>query len=317
MKPEKQHNHSNPILEPLILITILLFLPIFCGTSQTVEEKNLAQKNSSSGNEIKRFRVIPPPEDIVKKLNLSNFYKKYCDADGLPIVASEKVSDYALMEAAWILTNMIGHRRDIIEAIANARVRVAVMASEEYTTDIPEHSDLKPKDYWDRRARGLGATRRRPAVSCGEENLLSYRGDPYAAENILIHEFGHVIHEIGLRTAVPSFEERLKRAFNQATEKGLWKNTYAATNPNEYWAEGVQSWFDCNRQNDSIHNHVNTREELKQYDPELAKLLEEVFGDKNWRYEKPQNRKEQPIHLKGYNPPEDKVFRWRTATQNK
>ncbi|MFQ5808669.1 MAG: alpha/beta hydrolase [Armatimonadota bacterium] len=31
------------------------------------------------------------------------------------------------------------------------------MSEDEFTTDVPEHSDLEPAAYWDRRARGLGA----------------------------------------------------------------------------------------------------------------------------------------------------------------
>src|SRR5262249_13550872 len=154
-------------------------------------------------------------------------------------------------------------------AIATNKVRLAVMAWNEFTTDIPEHSDLKTQVYWDRRARGLGATRARPAVSCAEENILCYPGDPYAAENILIHEFAHTIHEIGLGRLDPTFDRRLKAAFKDATERGLWKNTYAGSNPSEYWAEGVQDWFDNNRENDSQHNQINTRAELKEYDPPL------------------------------------------------
>ena len=38
---------------------------------------------------------------------------------------------------------------------------------------------MTPKAYWDKRARGLGATPERPAVSCGEENLLNLQGDWY------------------------------------------------------------------------------------------------------------------------------------------
>lgn len=293
----------------IFLFTYLMFSGN-CG--ETGNNASLAIPDSSNIESLKALRVIPPPEEVIMKFNLSNFYKKYCDAGGLPVVSSEKVADCALLEAAWIVTNMIGHRPNLIKAIADARVRVVVMASDEYTTDIPEHSDLKPKEYWDRRARGLGATRRRPAVSCGEENLLSYPGDPYAAENILIHEFGHVIHEIGLRQIDPSFEKRLIDAYKSSIAKGLWTNTYAATNPNEYWAEGVQSWFDCNRQNDAVHNHVNTREELIEYDQALAALLKEVFGDNPWRYEKPQKRKDKSVHLKDCNL-SGKVFRWRNA----
>ena len=137
------------------------------------------------------------------------------------------------------------------------------MAPDEFTTAIPEHSHLAPKGYWDKRARGLGSSKEHPAVSCGEENLLGYKGDPYAAENILIHEFAHSIHQQGLNIVDPGFEKKLEKVFNRAALKGLWKGKYAGTNPAEYWAEGIQSWFDTNRENDYEHNHVNTREELK------------------------------------------------------
>jgi hypothetical protein len=184
------------------------------------------------------------------------------------------------------------------------------MAPTEFTIDIPEHSDLKPAGYWNKRARGLGATGIRPAVSCGEENLLNYEGDPYRGENILVHEFGHAIHEMGMRDVDRTFDRRLNDTYKKAMSDGLWKSTYAATNRMEYWAEGVQSWFDCNRKADrSQHNGVNTREKLKEYDPPLAKLLEEVFKDNEWRYVRPDRRKE-PGHLAGYDPKKAPKFAW-------
>jgi hypothetical protein len=71
----------------------------------------------------------------------------------------------------------------------------------------------------------------------------------------------------------------------------------------QYWAEGVQSWFDTNRQNDSSNNHVDTRAQLKFYDPALAKLVEEVFGDGPWRYVRPDKRTDlAESHLAGYDP---------------
>jgi hypothetical protein len=254
--------------------------------------------------------VTPVPEAVRRDFKLAPFYEKFIDADGLPIVASHKVSDFALREAAWLVNRMIGHRRDILQAIARQKVRLAIMAPDEFTTDIPEHSDLVPKPYWDKRARGLGATTARPAVSCGEENLLGYPGDPYAAENVLVHEFGHVIHERGLSEVDPTFDGRLKEAFEHATEAGLWKGKYAGTNRMEYWAEGVQSWFDTNRENDSEHNYVNTRVELKGYDPGLAALLEEVFGDSPWRYVRPADRHPPSPHLVGFDPAHARRFEW-------
>ena len=57
----------------------------------------------------------------------------------------------------------------------------------------------------------------------------------------------------------------------------------------EYWAEGVQSWFDANLQavpTNGVHNAVNTQDELKSYDAGLASLIEQVFGA-GWSYSCP------------------------------
>lgn len=252
---------------------------------------------------------VVPPAAVRETFNLDPFYKQWIDVEGLPVVASAKVNPYAVKEAGWLIRQMIGHRGDILQALAKNNVRFAVMAHSELTTEIPEHSDLQPDYYWDRRARGLGSTPARPAVSCGEENLLNYSGDPYSTENILVHEFAHAIHQMGLRTVDPEFDDRLKTIYDVAVEKGLWENTYAITNRAEYWAEGTQSWFDTNRANDDQHNHVDTRDKLKVYDPALAALLTEVFGDTDWRYTQAITRLHLS-HLQGFSPEASPKFEW-------
>ena len=88
----------------------------------------------------------------------------------------------------------------------------------------------------------------------------------------------------------PGFRPRVDAAFKAAREAGLWDETYAATDVLEYWAEGVQSWFDSNataQPANGVHNHVDTRAELLEYDPTLAALVKEVFGDTTWRFKCP------------------------------
>lgn len=254
----------------------------------------------------------PPPAEIVERFGLSPFYEKCTLVGTLPIVSSAHVDDRAHQEAAFLISRMLAYRPELIDAVASSGTRFVIMAPEEMTTDVPEHSDLSPKGYWDKRARGLGATDVRPAVSCGEENLLQFPGDPYSSENILIHEFAHAIHEMGLRSADPTFDDRLRATFNAAMEEGIWDGTYASTNRMEYWAEGVQSWFDTNRSNDGQHNHVDTRAELKEYDPRLASLLEEVFGDETWKYVGPRERVGE-AHLAGWDPASSPSFAWPPA----
>lgn len=265
---------------------------------------------SARGSWAEAVVTVPPPAEV-ERLTLSPHYRKYVSVDGFPVVGSTKVSDHAMLEAAYIVRNMLAHRPDCLEALAKNKVRLAVMAHDELTTSVPEHSDLKPASHWDRRARGLGPTRQRPAVSCGEENLLCLSGDPYAAENILVHEFGHAIHNMGMTSVDKTFDGRLKAAYESAKAKGLWKGTYAISNHREYWGEGTQSWFNTNRKNDPEHNDIDTREKLKAYDPELAKLLTEVYGDREWRYIRPMQRPAaERKHLDGFDPAKAPKFQW-------
>lgn len=243
--------------------------------------------------------VVPVKAEWREAHRLSEFYQQGLDVDGVLILASEKVDPRAMQEAAKLIRQMLDDAPGVQKALVKGKVRVTVMAADEYTTDVPEHAFLKPKDHWDRRARGLGATPRVPVVSCGEENLLGMKNDPYRGENILLHEFSHAVHEVGMLGVDATFDGRLKAAYEAAKVKGLWKGTYAETNHKEYFAEASQSWFHCNAAAGGIHNDVTTRKKLREYDPELAKLLVEVYGKNKWVYQgTPKVESE-------------KVFRWR------
>ncbi|MEP6755808.1 MAG: hypothetical protein ABJA67_09930 [Chthonomonadales bacterium] len=252
-----------------------------------------------------KFSEIGPPPASLK---LSPFYTKYVDADGYPVISSAKVNDFALKEAAYLINLMLAKRPDVKAAMVKSGSRMVVMAWNEFTTDIPEYANFKPKDYWDARARGLGGSETDPVCSCAEENVLAYRNDPYAKENILIHEFAHSIHLRGMVNVDPTFDKRVKATFKKAMDAGLWKGKYASTNHHEYFAEGVQSWFDNNRFNDFDHNHVHTRVQLKEYDPGLAALCEEVFGETKLTYTYPTTRL--AGHLEGYDPFKSPTFIW-------
>jgi hypothetical protein len=265
---------------------------------------SFAQAAAGSDAREPPWRVTSPPAE----LQLPSFYKKYVSVDGYPIVASAKVSDYALKEAAYLVSQMLSERRDLREAMIRSGSHLSVMAYNEFTTDVPEHARLEPKNYWDARARGLGGSQTDPVCSCGEENLLDFPGDPYSTECILIHEFAHNIHLRGMVNLDPTFDDRVKKAYEKAMQTGLWKGKYPSTNHHEYFAEGVQSWFGNNRENDFDHNHVNTREELIEYDPGLAALCREVFGQTKIVYTKPVTRLRD--HLAGYDPAKAPHFEW-------
>jgi alpha-glucosidase len=225
--------------------------------------------------------VTEVPKELREKAKLDPFYKKHVDLEGLPILSSDKVSDEALLEAAYLIKSMLAERPDILKEMAKRGVRFVVMAPTEMTTDVPEQRNMTPKDYWDNRARGLGGR----ITSCGEENLLNLRRDRYSRENILVHEFSHAIHRYGVGSLDHKFDARLREVYKAAMDAGLWKDTYAATNHSEYWAEGVQSYFDCNAPpQKGVHNDINTREKLAKYDQALFELIDETFKHNPWHY---------------------------------
>ncbi|MBL8812237.1 MAG: hypothetical protein JNM43_18880 [Planctomycetaceae bacterium] len=257
--------------------------------------------------------------DFEDKDGIPAFYTQRASAGGYPVVASADVNPYALKEAVYLIDLMLAKRPDVRKAMIESGSRMCIIGWNEFTTDQPEFRQLAEhpmrefpgldaRDFWDARARGLGGSQDDPFCSCGEENLLCYNGDPYSTENILIHEFAHNIHLRGLINVDPTFDDRLKKAYDSSMEAGLWKGKYASVNHHEYWAEGVQSWFDNNREDDHDHNHVNTRKELVEYDTGLADLCREVFGDTELRYTKPQTRL--TGHLEGYDPSKAPTFTW-------
>ena len=253
--------------------------------------------------------VTAPSNELVERLELDPFYAQCVLVQGFPILSSENVSPYALKEAAYIVHRMLGHRPKLIAALVENKARLVVMGSREYTTDIPEHRHMTPRDYWDWRARGLGGTLDNPVTTCAEENLLNYKGDPYHEEGIVVHEFAHAIHALGLNRVDPNFDGKLATTWKRSTARGLWVGKYAGTNKDEFWAEGVQSWFGDNRENDYDHNHVDTRAELKAYDPELFALIESVLGPNDWQYTPPRARNDSP-HLAGWDRDKAPEFTW-------
>ncbi|HEX7118512.1 MAG TPA: hypothetical protein VF212_06990 [Longimicrobiales bacterium] len=246
--------------------------------------------------------VTRPPEAIVRRFELdTTFYAKYADATGVPILASARVPDEALLVARDIVNHMLAMRPDLRADVIARGGRVGVMAVTEMTTDIPEQRDWKKpayddprltdrereryyqpggiasmtdREYWNRRARGMGGT----FTTCAEENILGYPGTRYFGENILVHEFSHSIMS-SVRRVDPELYAELKAAYAEAMEKGMYGRHYAANTIAEYWAEGTQWWFGSNYPATFDGQRVWTPEEFRRYDPKLYGILARVYPD--------------------------------------
>jgi len=265
------------------------------------EARERAEANRREREEQRRKSGAPPEliADYVKAnigaipegLGLSPFYKKYTDAAGIPVVASEKVPDAALLVARDIVNSMLAARSDIRKALIARKWRTGVIAEVEMTMDIPEYSRLKrpgappeepvgqaDRDYHANRSRGLGGN----PTTGAEENLLGYPGTRYWGEHIFVHEFSHAMMT-GIRDVDPAMHAEIRAAYDAAMAANKYvyddgRKHYATTNANEYWAEGVQWWFFSNYGECFAGKvKVETPEEFAAYDPKLNELISRVY----------------------------------------
>jgi len=237
-----------------------------------------------------------------KEIPIDHWYSKYILAEapggapGIPIVASRFVSDSAIIQCKYIIETMIKELPFYALQWMHANhFRVGIIGAEENVTDLPENRAMPvwwPDTDWDARGRGYGATPTLPLMTCGEENIVYLPDSPFASryplESIMVHEFAHNIDQ-GLRESdayTPSgnpFETELFAAFENAQTSGLWKNTYSMENAAEYWAEGVQAWFNTCRmivpakESGKKSFSMKYRTQLEEYDPLLYQLIEKHF----------------------------------------
>jgi hypothetical protein len=282
----------------LILSVVLMpVLPVHAQDSTAVllPGKSLAT-NSPLVVAYEQTMITAPPVSLI----LDSFYKKYTDAFGIPIVSSGKVPNTALLIARDIVNYMLLKRTDVRSTLVKNGARVLVMAQTEMETDLPERSNWKKptkddrrltpgerenydkpggianmtdRDYWNRRARGMGGN----VTSCAEENLLGYPGTRYYGENILVHEFSHNIMN-ALRSCDTLLYREILSAYQLAKDQGLYKGQYAINTSAEYWAEGTQWWFWSNYEFFDGDRRIQSPDDLKAYDPSLFKLLEQVYA---------------------------------------
>jgi hypothetical protein len=222
--------------------------------------------------------VAPITDELRESYDLDPFYQKFALARGVPVISSNSPADAALLRTCELLIDMLSAREDVVEVLLERRTRFGVIGEDELTNDIPEYRNFP--DTINTRARGLGGE---DIGTCAEESILCNRQlDRWRGEGICVHEFAHTISAAGLFRADPTFQGRLRAAFQDAEDTGKFANTYSLESFQEYWAEGVQDWYNTNLESipaNGIHNEIDKRAELLTYDPTLYGLVAEFLPD--------------------------------------
>ena len=209
----------------------------------------------------------PPPPS----LGLDPYYGKYLDAGGVAIVSSLRVPDQALLSARNILNEMLSDRPDLLATMAELGIRVAIWDEHAVSSDLPDNKHDMQQD-----AKALGLFNGIVA-STGVESVLCYDTMPEPGFDWLVHELAHAVQAaVEHQPGGDRFRERLQDIYDDAYPR--WEWTYPGTNPQEFWAELVASWFGLQNAKNYWHD-MNSPAELEALEPAVAALIREVFGD--------------------------------------
>lgn len=225
---------------------------------------------------------VPVPFEIQQ-----GYYTRAFEWNGLYVVSGPEVQSLSLMTAAETAFNMLRYRPDLVDLLVQDRSRVAVTPQGASIVVLPEFRDLDGQSTSDGRPwnqiAGIAGYDNGYIAANEESNVLSLPNDPYRGQqNITLHEWAHVIH-MGAINKVASLADELTEAFKDAMAAGLWSGTFASSNVLEYFAVATEAFFDFTREPDSSVNHVNTRAELAQYDPQLFTFMTKIYGNDGWR----------------------------------
>lgn len=237
--------------------------------------------------------TLPEPACVVRETGTDeDFYRITCEQTGIIVVAADSVEPRALEAAADRMGAMLATQPAFAAAVAATIDQVSIIGADQRITALPEFEELyttHPGTDWNRLGRSFPGSEEIPVAAGAEENLLCLDSDRYEGEDMFVRDFGWTIRRFGIAAVDPRLDRSIEDAYIRAIAADLWRNTIAEVNSDQYWAEGVQSFFDANNEerdeDDQVHNQIDTRDELRVYDPLLYELLVEVFGETEWRPE--------------------------------
>ena len=185
----------------------------------------------------------------------------------------------------------------ILQRMIDVGCTLAIFGPGEHAYYIPEHRNTYDPTF--RYVEGFGGT----TCSITEANIWHWlESTPdkplddyytlYWDESVLTHEFCHGVKISGI-DMIPDKElaNEYQMVYRHAKAAGLWPNSYAISNSDEYFATLSAIWFNVmNESNngdwDGTRGPINTRKELYNYDIDAYKYFSKIYAftgmGENW-----------------------------------
>jgi hypothetical protein len=271
----------------MLIVALGCLAALFCSTctrkqsyGEEAEEKMAPFPLVETGQ-----AVIAAPEGV------HSFYKKYTNAGGIVIVSSEKVPDGALLAARETVLFLLSKRPDIHLAMLKHHPRISIMALEETASDLPEFGPRSDGEW------GLGQMPGDPASLVSVKGICFPENRNYVA-NFLLHEFVHMMHNLGMAEAEPGVLDEIYAGYLDAVARGLFVppkdeplagvSPFEAYGDDEYFTHAVNAWYDLNESWPGPWMDVKigekgppsgTRAMLKERDPKIFAVIQRYFPE--------------------------------------
>ena len=234
------------------------------------------------------LNAVAQPVDTTRsyEVDFEPYYTQYLTCDnGITIKSSDGVSVPALEKAKAMIDFMLSKRADVSQKMVVNEASLALYGKNETAYHIPEH-----REWYDEQLRyveGYGGSMYNPVSTVTESNVLRLLTGDYVTlyrdESILVHEFGHAVKSIGIdQLEDQSLSREFQAAYKNAKESGLWPDSYAISNDDEFFATVSAIWFNVMNESwdggwDSVRGPVNTRDELYVYDRKTYEFFAKIY----------------------------------------
>jgi hypothetical protein len=230
------------------------------------------------GNQILQYPqpgVRPGADDGPKDLEADEFYRHNGHERGLAIKAPMEVWPGSIQEAHRWVRRMFSGCPAVAERLSKAEVCVILFSRHHRLTDVPELRKFRNKKTlagvaYDQYS---GFILEGKYVVVSEASLVLSRGSGQQESHLLLRGLARSVYQLGLSK---EDHDKLTLCYQNARQLGLWKNTQAETNKEDYFTELVQVYFGVAY--GKRLGGTNGAVALRDRDPRAYQLIGDIFN---------------------------------------